>query len=515
MRRISIGGQSHGSCYPSAVDWIVSLVPEVAKDILAALAHPPEGASVVELRADRFPDLDIALAIKACPLPVLLTLRSTAEGGEGPVDSIQREQILSAARDAGAALIDLEHRRDGDLIERLGLAPEQAILSWHDTEGTPSDLDHLAENMRRSPARWLKIVPTCGSLRDLETVLALNRRHNSDPRARRRLLAFSMGLPGIASRYLAPLIGPPMGFAAWSDDSAAAPGQLTIERLDAVLSHLSGPPQRLFGVIGRDVSRSLSPVLHAAGYRRLGLPYLMVPLSVPNPQDIKELFVPLGHTCLDRVGLPARGWAVTSPYKAQAAEAAHRSAPRVRRAGAANTLILGHDGLMAENTDADGVVGSLVTLGIDLQGRTAVVQGTGGAGRGAAVGLHLAGAEVYLRSRSADRARMVAEAIGVGWCAPDTFPEATDVVVNATPLGLVDGEPAVFSDREISGALAVVDMVYGDRQTSLVESAIERGVVVADGGEVLLHQGYAQFAAFTNNLPPKQEMREAVHRGPQ
>jgi shikimate 5-dehydrogenase len=178
-------------------------------------------------------------------------------------------------------------------------------------------------------------------------------------------------------------------------------------------------------------------------------------------------------------------------------------------------LILGHDGLMAENTDADGVVGSLVTLGVDLQGRTAVVQGTGGAGRGAAVGLHLAGAEVYLRGRSADRARKVAQEIGVGWCAPDTFPEATDVVVNATPLGLADGEPAVFSDREISGALAVVDMVYGDRQTPLVGSAIERGVVVADGREVLLHQGYAQFAAFTNNLPPKQEMREAVHRRPQ
>ena len=510
QRVVSIGGLAHDSCYPSVMDWIVSLVPEVAKDVLAALAHPPEGAAVVELRADRFPDLDIALAVKACPLPVLLTLRSTAEGGEGPVDSIRRKQILSTARDAGVALIDLEHRRDGDLIAQLGLAPEQVVLSWHDTEGTPSDLDQLAENMGSSPARFLKIVPTCRSLRDLETVLALHRRHNNGPRNLRRVLAFSMGLSGIASRYLAPLLGPPMGFAAWSEGAAAAPGQLTIERLDAVLSHLSGPPQRLFGVVGTDVSRSLSPVLHGAGYRRLGLPYLMVPLSVPDPEDLQELFVPLGHTCLDRVGFPARGWAVTTPYKAQAAKAAHRCAPRVRRAGAANTLILGHQGLVAENTDADGVVGSLVASGIDLPGRTAVVQGTGGAGRGAAVGLHLAGAEVYLRSRSAERARTVAEEIGVGWCASDTFPEATDVVVNATPLGLDDGEPAVFSDREISGALAVVDMVYGDRRTSLVESAIERGILVADGREVLLHQGYAQFAAFTNNLPPKKEMREAV-----
>ena len=117
---------------------------------------------------------------------------------------------------------------------------------------------------------------------------------------------------------------------------------------------------------------------------------------------------------------------------------------------------------------------------------------------------------MYLRSRSAERARSVAEQIGVGWCAPETLPEDTDVLVNATPLGLDVEDPAVFSDGEISGALAVVDMVYGDRQTSLVKSAIEGGVAVADGREVLLHQGYAQFAAFTNNLPPKKEMREAI-----
>jgi len=114
------------------MDWIVSLTPEVSEDPLEVTAHPPEGASIVELRADLFPGADLRAAISACPLPVLVTLRSSAEGGRGPTDPDERTAVLEAAREAGAALIDLEHERDGHLMQSLGLAPEQVVLSWHD-----------------------------------------------------------------------------------------------------------------------------------------------------------------------------------------------------------------------------------------------------------------------------------------------------------------------------------------------------------------------------------------------
>ena len=79
---------------------------------MEAIARPPEGASIVELRADLFPGIDLGAAIRACPLPVLVTLRSSAEGGRGPTDSGERRVVLEAAREAGAALVDLEHERD-------------------------------------------------------------------------------------------------------------------------------------------------------------------------------------------------------------------------------------------------------------------------------------------------------------------------------------------------------------------------------------------------------------------
>jgi 3-dehydroquinate dehydratase/shikimate dehydrogenase len=232
-----------------------------------------------------------------------------------------------------------------------------------------------------------------------------------------------MGTVGIASRYLAPLLGPPLSFAAWRDGAAAAPGQLTVAQLEAVIGHLAGPPRRLFGVVGRDVGRSLSPALHCAGYRALDLPDLFIPVSVPDETELIEVFTFLGDTLFDRIGLAAHGWAVTTPYKDIAADAAEMVAPRVRRAFAANTLVLRETGMAADNTDADGIVASLVSLGIDACGRTAVVQGTGGAARGAAVGLYLAGAEVFLRGRDAEVTAEIAEILEISALEPGATPD--------------------------------------------------------------------------------------------
>jgi shikimate dehydrogenase len=367
--------------------------------------------------------------------------------------------------------------------------------------------------MLGSSARWVKIVPTASSLHDLIVTLGLHRRFNGRHRRHRRLITFAMGSCGLASRYLAPILGPPLGFAAWSEGAAAAPGQLTISRTDAVIGHLLGPPKRLYGVVGADVSSSLSPPLHAAAARALGLPYLMVPISVPDPRELSDIFRPEGETCFDQIGLPARGWAVTTPYKQEAAAAADLQAPRVRRAGAANTLILRPGQLVAENTDADGVVGSLTSLGVDPAGRTAVVCGAGGAARGAAVGLHLAGAEVFLRGRSDEKTAELAAELGVGWTAAGAVVAGEAILVNATPLGREASDSRPFVDEEVASSGAVVDMVYGDQETDLVRRARQLDIPVADGRDVLLHQGIAQFAAFAQTVPPRDAMREAIQPG--
>lgn len=492
------------------MQWIASLAYLSSTGLSDNLNAPPEGAGIVEIRLDLLPAIDVAAAVAASPLPVLATLRSQAEGGQGPDDRERRRVVLRAAVEGGAHLVDLEWARDRRLIHELGLAPERVILSWHDTKGTPRELPEIAAALLAEPVALAKVVPTARTLGDLEKILSLltpfATRKRSD---RNRLIAFAMGPVGASSRYLAPLLGAPVGFAAWSADTPAAPGQQTPQRMNAAVGHLQGPPRRLFGVVGADVTMSLSPALHGAAFAETGMPDLMLPISVPDPAELEGIFTPFGTTLFDRLGLPVHGWAVTTPYKIRAAEAATDAAPRVRRAGAANTLLLKPNRIIAENTDADGVVGSLTAAGVRLAGATALVQGAGGAARGAAVGLHLAGAEVVLRSRNADATRKVADVLGLGWCDADDHAEA-QILVNATPLGLEDDKALPFTQGEIEMAGAIVDMVYRDRKTALVMAAEDAGLTVIDGLTMLAYQGMAQFAAFTTSPPPRDVILRSV-----
>ena len=491
------------------MQWIASLTPEVTSDPLTALKLPPAEADLVEIRLDLFPELDLSAAIGACPLPILATYRSSAEGGAGSLDPETRLRFLRRARDAGPVLIDLEWARDSYLQLDLGLPPEQVVLSWHDGSATPADLMNISFAMLAENAALVKVIPTARCLADLESVLSLYQRLDNP----KRLMAFAMGKTGVASRFLAPLLGSPLGFASWCAGASAAPGQLPPDQMNAVVGHLSGPPRKIFGVVGRDVTASLSPALHAAAFRATGLPDLMIPVSVPDANDLEALFQPQGMTLFDRVGLHASGWAVTSPYKAEAASAATFAAPRVRRAGAANTLILKPDALIAENTDADGVVGGLTAAGVSVVGKTALIQGTGGAARGAAIGLHLAGANVLLRSRDDSRAERTAQELDLGWRASDASAQA-EILVNATPLGTNEDDRRPFSLSDLDTAEAVVDMVYTTGETLLVSESMARGLKCVDGRRMLAFQGMAQFAAFTATVPPRKEMLAALGLNP-
>lgn len=490
---------------------IIASLPSVPpQDFLETLYQCPSEADVIEIRLDLNPGLDLEAAVTGTSKPILATLRSEVEGGRGPNDPETRSRILLRALECGAHLIDFEWNRDRDLLRRSGIEPERAILSWHDPSGTPEDIQSLAASMLEECSGLIKIVPTAKSLEDLGRILALvTDRNGLGRRDRSRIIAFAMGPVGLPSRFLAPLFGAPVSFVAWDEAREAAPGQQSAARMLRVAGHLAGPPRRLYGVVGADVSASLSPVLYGAAFRAAGEPDLMVPISVPDEAELGALLTHRGGTMFDRLGMEVHGYAVTTPYKAHAAAVATLTSPRMRRAGAANTLVLKPEAIVGENTDADGAVGSLKAQGIDVQGRTVLVQGTGGAARGAAVGLHLAGAEVLLRGRDADRARQVAEEIGVLWCDPDDCAGA-EVLVNATPLGRSPEDPLPFDPDEMLLAAAVVDMVYGPTATPLVLHAREAGLTVVDGRRMLAFQMMAQFGAFTATPPPRGAILEAV-----
>jgi shikimate dehydrogenase len=256
------------------------------------------------------------------------------------------------------------------------------------------------------------------------------------------------------------------------------------------------------GVCGWPVAHSRSPQMHNAALAAVGLDawrYLRLPLP-------PELFT-------ETVGaLPAagfRGVNVTIPHKEAALALADDASEAARAIGAANTLTFEDGAIRADNTDAPGL---LAALPAPAAGKTAVVLGAGGAGRAAAWALESAGAaDVAVWNRTPERAEALAAELGVR--AVTEVGEA-DILVNCTSVGLHDPE-ATFKTLplradDLSAGSLVVDMVYRDGGTRLLEAARTRGARVVDGLEILVAQGAASFERWTGLAAPRQAMREAV-----
>lgn len=206
---------------------------------------------------------------------------------------------------------------------------------------------------------------------------------------------------------------------------------------------------------------------------------------------------------------------VTVPHKVAALALADDASDAAREIGAANTLTFDDGMISAENTDAAAIVDALP---IDPEGARALVLGAGGSARAAVWALSRAGAVVNVWNRTGERARALAAELGVGL---DTRDPA--IVVNATTVGLEAGnevqplvergEPdlkpfPVFDDG--LRAEVVMDLVYGSRETDLIQAARAAGASTVDGFEILVRQGAASLRLWTDAEPPLETMRIAA-----
>jgi shikimate dehydrogenase len=207
-------------------------------------------------------------------------------------------------------------------------------------------------------------------------------------------------------------------------------------------------------------------------------------------------------------GAGFRGINVTIPHKEAALALADDATGTARAVGAANTLTFEDGRVHADNTD----VTALLELLPDMQGKTALVLGAGGAGRAAVHALLHAGAsDVEVWNRTPERALELARELG-GRAVER--PSRADVVVNCTSVGLTSSENPfkalpVRADTFDAGS-HVVDMVYASDDTAFLAAARSRGADVIGGLEILVAQGAASFERWTGRAAPRDVMRSAT-----
>jgi len=464
---------------------------------------------MIELRADLLDaGCDLAALIAGSPRPVIVTLRSCSEGGKGSDDPTERRRFFERAAVLPALLFDLEAERDRGLVDAV-IPRDRVILSAHFTGGVPADLEERAAAMLGAGTRFVKIVPTAARLADVRAVLHLAQALDRGSRRERRAVVFAVGEVGRATRLLGPLFGAPLAYAAWAPGRHGAAGQFLPQDFDALIGHLGGRPRRLFAVLGSPVGGSLSPRMHAAAYRALGLPNVFIPLEIRDVEELDGLLVPAGESWLADLGLAAGGFAVTMPWKGEAARRCTLLAPRAERAGAVNTVLPRADKVLGDCTDMDGITRVLANEGMELPGVRALVLGAGGAARAAIVALQLAGADVTVAARDQVRGEEAARRLGVS-AGDIRAGEKVSVAVNATPAG-ADGSSSPWLEQlRLPEGAVVVDLPYGEAPTFLEQLAGRRGWRYVGGKNVLLFQAVAQFAAMTGAAPPVRAMAAAL-----
>jgi len=266
------------------------------------------------------------------------------------------------------------------------------------------------------------------------------------------------------------------------------------------VSRISGT-SRLLVILGDPVEHSVSPAMHNAAIRALGLDAVYVALHVDG--------VALSHVVR---GLEAAGVAgnVTVPHKVAAAQLLIRLTGPAKSVGAVNTFWSEGGRLVGDNTDIPGLLDTLNALDA---GDVWLVAGTGGSARAVAGAARERSAMLLVQSRDSARAAAFAawaREIGVHALADDG--RRSDAAINTTPLGLQKRDPCPFTADRLTGARAALDLVYAPGETAWVRRCRAQGLRTVDGRAVLVAQGAHAFERFfPGQTAPREVMAAAVN----
>lgn len=417
-----------------------------------------------------------------------------------------RERCLRHAADT-YDLVELDADRDLTPEVLAAIPPAKRLVAWHGPAAGAGTLAHRFGCLAATGARYYRLVVDGGRLGDGLAALEFLKRLG-----RRDVVAYAAGDSGLWSRLLAPQFGAPLVFGALGDGPDEGDEPSTRRLIEDFGLPETAVAEQLFAIVGGSVAHSLSPRLHNAAYRRLGLPALFVPIMSDSFAEFWRTMVEGG--ALERLGLPLAGLTVASPHKADAASLADDRGPVAERAGAANLVYRERGRWVADSSDPPGVLEALGRRGISCAGRRAAVVGCGGSGRAVAVALRDAGADVTLANRGRERGQWAANRLGLPLVPLASFsPSGFDLIVHATPVGRLGGD-VPFDLDGIGGGAAIVDLVYAEGTTLLTASARASGAMVVDGREVLMIQVMRQFARMTGCAMPESLAADLVGQGP-
>jgi shikimate dehydrogenase len=271
--------------------------------------------------------------------------------------------------------------------------------------------------------------------------------------------------------------------------------------------------QELTACFGKPVAENPTQAMVEAAYRHHNLAWRYLTVEV-DPAG-------LGDAVRGARAMGFRGFNCTIPHKVAVIQHLDGLGESASLMGAVNCVVRRGDKLIGENTDGLGFVQSLRTL-TDPRGKRVLMLGAGGAARAIGVELALAGAShITLVNRSAERGQTLAALLRdkakiacdlVVGTADAKIPEGTDVVINATSIGLYPDVTArlPLDTSGLKPGMVVADVIPNPPATRLVREARDKGCKVIDGLGMLVNQGVIGIRHWSGVDPDPAVMRKAL-----
>jgi 3-dehydroquinate dehydratase/shikimate dehydrogenase len=433
----------------------VSIKPESVDELYTRFDRAKINSDVVEVRLDGFSDIPWN------------DLQRVVQSGSSllKAQSIDQVEKLAALQ---PAYVDIPSEFSSDdalrnVVEKIrSLYPcVQCIVSYHNFDETPENLDEIIERLQKIGAHRIKCV--CHAKNGLDGLRMLSTLKKWSKQC--SLTAFCMGEVGQFTRIVAPIVGSSMNYYCLPGFSTA-PGQLSID------TPVYTKATELFALIGYPVEQSKSHITHNAVFRNKKIDAVYVKIEV-KLTEFDEAYAHIKN-------LGFSGLSVTMPLK--------------ERIGG-NTV----RGNSVCTTDGLGMLDAIEEKR-KVQGKKVLLLGAGSTARFIAEEAKKRGAIVSIANRTANRAEKLASDLQcehVLWQSPLPY---YDILINATSVGMKGNEHTLpFTEEDIHPKSLVADVI-STAETALLQMAKKRGCETVLGHDMWLRQAAYQFSFWKNEL---------------
>jgi shikimate dehydrogenase len=258
----------------------------------------------------------------------------------------------------------------------------------------------------------------------------------------------------------------------------------------------------IYGILAHPAHHSLSPAMHNAGFKELGIDAEYKFFDI-EPGGLNYFIKNLHQQNI-------KGLSISKPHKEKIIALLDEIDVHAEQIGAVNTVYLKDNKYHGTNVDWIGVKEPIEEK-TDIEGKSVVILGAGGAARAAVYAMKISNAgKIKILNRTIEHAKELADEFGCEFGGLNDFGRA-DIVIQATSAGLNKPEGVrIIPKEKIKKNMLIFEMIYTPLETQIIKDAKEVGADFITGENMLLHQGSAAFEIWTKQKAPREIMRKAV-----